>query len=143
MTPQQINVVQRTWEQIFPNANAVAATFYSRLFELDPTLRALFPDDLQPQARKLVYAINLAVRGLGDLDRLEPVLRELGRRHVGYGVEDRHYLTVGAALIDTLAAGLGDGFTAAVRDAWTDTYAIVAETMKSGATHGDRIALAS
>lgn len=143
MTPQQINVVQRTWEQIFPNANAVAATFYSRLFELDPTLRALFPDDLQPQARKLVNAINLAVRGLGDLNRLEPVLRELGRRHIGYGVEDRHYLTVGAALIDTLAAGLGDGFTAAVRDAWTDTYAIVAETMKSGATHGDRIALAS
>ena len=142
MRPQQVNIVQRTWEQISPNANEVAAMFYARLFELDPSLRSLFPADLQPQNRKLVNAFNMVVRNLRNLERLEPLLHELGRRHAGYGVEDRHYSTVGAALLDTLEAGLRDGFTAAVREAWTATYGIVAKAMKSGATHDGSIMLA-
>lgn len=142
MTPQQITIVQATWEQIHPDADAVATLFYSRLLARDPSLRRLFPDDLQAQRRKLATAINLAVRSLKDLESLEPMLQELGRRHVGYGVHDRHYSTVGAALLDTLAAGLGDGFTPAVQDAWTATYQVLSETMKSGAARAREIAQA-
>ena len=142
MTPQQIAIVQSTWEQIYPNANVAATMFYTRLFELDPTLRRLFPGDLRAQYRKLVAAIGLAVRSLGNPDRLGPVLDELGRRHAGYGVKDPHYSTVGVALVDTLAAGLGDGFTPAVQEAWAATYAVIAETMKNGAAQGRPVALA-
>ena len=35
-------------------------------------------------------------------------LKELARRHVNYGVENRHYATVGAALLWTLQVGLGE-----------------------------------
>lgn len=143
MTPQHITMVQRTWEQIYPDAVVVATLFYSRLFTRDPSLRRLFPDDLQAQHRKLVGAINLAVRSLKDLERLRPTLQELGRRHTGYGVQDQHYSTVGAAFLDTLAAGLGDGFTPAVQEAWTATYTVLAETMKSGGAHGRPMTQAS
>lgn len=61
------------------------------------------------------------------------MLRELGRRHVAYGVRVEHYDPVGAALLWTLAQGLGPAFADPVRDAWTAAYALVARTMQDGA----------
>jgi hemoglobin-like flavoprotein len=57
----------------------------------------------------------------------------LGRRHVGYGVRDEHYSTVGEALIWTLAQGLGDAFTSEVREAWAAAYSWLAFTMQRAA----------
>jgi hemoglobin-like flavoprotein len=37
-------------------------------------------------------------------------------------VENRHYTTFGEALLWTLEHGLGDGFTADARRAWTAAY---------------------
>ena len=66
------------------------------------------------------------------LDRpaiLLPVLRQLGARHVGYGVKERHYVAVGGALIRTLEQGLGVAFTDDVRQAWTELYGVISSTM--------------
>jgi hemoglobin-like flavoprotein len=46
---------------------------------------------------------------------------------------DAHYATVGAALLATLAKGLGDGFDAKVEAAWTACYDLVATTMRNAA----------
>ena len=50
---------------------------------------------------------------------------------MGYGVTERHYETVGAALLWTLEQGLGSVFTAEVREAWTVVYQLLAATMQS------------
>jgi hemoglobin-like flavoprotein len=77
--------------------------------------------------------IGLAVDSLDRLDALAPTLASLGRRHAGYGVQDRHYDTVGAALLWTLEQGLGADFTPEVRQAWAGAYALLARTMQAGA----------
>jgi hemoglobin-like flavoprotein len=69
------------------------------------------------------------VHGLDRAETILPPVRELARRHVGYGVKDEHYATVGKALIDTLAAGLGADFTPAVREAWQAAFALLASVM--------------
>ena len=79
----------------------------------------MFKGDMTEQRRKLMQMLTAAVKGLPRLDRLVPVVEDLGRRHVGYGVRDEHYDTVGAALIWTLEKGLGSAFTPDVKDAWT------------------------
>ena len=61
------------------------------------------------------------------------MLRQLGARHAGYGVRSAHYDTVGTALLQTLADGLGEAFDAATREAWIAMYAVVAHTMQAGA----------
>jgi hemoglobin-like flavoprotein len=43
--------------------------------------------------------MGMAVAGLRRLESLLPALRELGRRHAGYGVTDRHCDTVSVALL--------------------------------------------
>lgn len=133
MTPEQKVLVQQSFTKVVPIADQAAALFYQRLFSLDPTLQPLFSGNMEEQGRKLMKMIGTAVNGLDDLDALVPAVQDLGRRHVGYGVEDGHYDTVGAALIWTLEQGLGDAFTNPVRDAWITVYGILASTMKDAA----------
>jgi nitric oxide dioxygenase len=128
-------LVQDSFSKVVPIADQAAGLFYDRLFELDPALRTMFPEDMTEQKKKLMQMIASAVRGLDDLESLVPVVRDLGVRHAGYGVEDAHYDTVGTALLWTLGKGLGDLFNDETRDAWTEVYTLLATTMKDAARH--------
>src|SRR5688572_16730592 len=116
MTPEKVGLVQSTWAKVVPIKETAAELFYGRLFELDPSLRALFNGDLKEQGRKLMTMINVAVGSLDKLDTIVPAVKDLGRRHAGYGVQAAHYGTVAAALLWTLEKGLGDSFTPAVKE---------------------------
>lgn len=129
MTPQHIALVRASFVLVLPIADTAAALFYQRLFELDPTVRLLFPADLRDQGRKLIKMLQVAVHGLSRLDTLVPTLQELGRRHARYGVANEQYATVGAALLWMLEQGLGEQFTPAVEESWAAAYALLAETM--------------
>ena len=129
MTPQQIRLVQASYTRLKSDTAGVAAAFYERLFQIDPTLRGLFRDDLARQGERLMHMIGAAVGLLNRPETLFPVLHALGARHVGYGVKAEHYDTVGTALIDTLEAGLGSGFTSELRAAWERLFEIVRSEM--------------
>ena len=73
--------------------------------------------------------LGTAVAGLSRLDTLVPAVQALGRRHAGYGVRAEHFAPVGAALLWTLEKGLGEAFTADVREAWAVAYTILSQTM--------------
>jgi hemoglobin-like flavoprotein len=133
LTLTQIELVQKTFAVIAPIADDAAALFYRRLFEIDPSLRPMFKDDMSGQRKKLMHMLTAAVKGLPRLDRLVPVVEDLGRRHARYGVTDEHYATVGNALIWTLEKGLGSAFTPEVKDAWVTVYGVLASTMKHAA----------
>jgi len=133
MSPQQIELVQQSFALVKPIAAQAAELFYGRLFTLDPALRPLFKGDITRQGQMLMSMIGAAVAGLRDLETLAPVVRQLGARHVGYGVRTEHYATVGEALIWTLDQGLGEKFTPEVREAWAATYALLSGVMQQGA----------
>ncbi len=133
MTKGQQDLVRSSFAAIAPNAAAVAATFYARLFELDPALRALFGADMAAQGRKLMAMITTAVDNLHNLGAVIPAVEQLGVRHVGYGVTNRHYDAVGSALLWTLEQGLGDAFTPATRAAWSECYLTLAGVMQQAA----------
>jgi hemoglobin-like flavoprotein len=132
-TEKDISLVIKTFDKVVPIAGLAADLFYARLFEIAPALRAMFPDDMRDQKRKLFLMIASAVQGLYDLEGLVPQVKALGARHAGYGVKPEHYAIVGQALIWTLARGLGDAFTPQVEWAWTRVYSLLATTMQQGA----------
>ncbi|MDO6758842.1 globin family protein [Tamlana sp. 2_MG-2023] len=132
MEAKTVTLVQDSFEKVKPIAPAAAEIFYTKLFELDPKLKPLFPSDddaMKTQGNKLMTMLGAAVAGLNNLDALIPVLKDLGKRHVAYKVEPSHYETVGAALLGTLAAGLGDDFTPEVKDAWAEVYGTMSSVM--------------
>jgi hemoglobin-like flavoprotein len=134
MTPHQIALVRGSLEPLKPLAAQVAEAFYTQLFNRDPALRPLFRDgDMARQGERLMQMLAAAIELLDRPAVLQPVLLRLGQRHADYGVTTAHYDSVGTALLDTLAAALGAGFTPDVRAAWTLTYAHVAQAMQEGA----------
>ena len=111
----------------------MATRFYQELFARDPALRPLFATDLAEQEARFAAKLAEIARAIPCLDDLLARTRALGARHASYGVRAADYLTVGAALLDALAAVLGASFDDQTRLAWALAYNLVAETMLEGA----------
>ena len=148
--------VQRTWELVIPPGSgddhvfAIGKLFFDRIFEVTPGAEALFSfkgEDRAESAKfrahaiKVIKTVGVAVAKLDDLETLVPILEDLGKKHVAYGVVAEHYDLIGSALLWTLKTGLGDEFTPNVEKAWTAVYGVVANTMKAGAGYDKPAAL--
>ena len=133
MTPQQIDLVQSSFAKVAPIADAAAALFYGRLFELAPGVRPLFHGDMTDQGRKLMMTLGVVVNGLKNLDAIVPVAQALAVKHVGYGVQAADYAPVGEALLWTLQQGLGEAYTTEVEAAWTTAYTTLSSVMIAAA----------
>ena len=133
MTPHQVKLVQESFGKVRPIADTAADLFYGRLFEIAPQVRPMFPNDMKEQKKKLMAMLGLAVANLDKPETVVPALQNLGRQHVAFGTQAAHYEPVGTALLWTLEQGLGPEFTPEVREAWVETYGIVADTMKAAA----------
>ena len=134
MTPDQKALVKTTWSLVVPIADTAATLFYGRLFEIDPSTRPMFKSiDMPEQRKKLMQALATVIGGLDNLAPLIPVLETLGRKHVAYGVLDKHYDSVGTALLWTLEQGLQTAWTPPVQDAWIAAYTAVAGVMRNAA----------
>jgi nitric oxide dioxygenase len=133
MTPQQIELVQSSFAKVVPIADAAAALFYARLFEIAPRVKALFHSDMTEQGRKLMMTLGVVVNGLKNLDAIAPAAQALAVTHAGYGVKAADYAPVGEALLWALDKGLGDTFTAEVAAAWTAAYGTLSSVMIAAA----------
>ncbi|MFQ5702743.1 MAG: globin family protein [Gemmatimonadales bacterium] len=133
MDRESAQLVQATLGQVLPNSEVTAAAFYDKLFELDPSTRPLFTGDMRAQGQKFMSTLSYAVHGLTRLGAVAPVIEQLGRDHVRYGVVDEHYDTVKRALLWALEQTLADDFTRDVESAWSEAYDIIAEIMKDAA----------
>jgi hemoglobin-like flavoprotein len=137
MTPEQARLITTSWSTVVSVADSAIAQFYNRLFEIDPSARALFRvTDMSEQRRKVIEALSLALQSLNDLKALTPTLEDLGRRHQRYGVTSAHYDSVGQALLWTLEQGLGNAWTPATAAAWTELYGQLSDVMKGASSAG-------
>lgn len=130
MTLEQINLVQESWQKIFPVKEITAERFYDRLFQLDPSLKALFKGDIKKQGKKFTDMMDLVVGGLSSLNGdLVPALRALGARHSDYGVKPHHYQILKQALFGALEESLAGDFAGETQQAWAATYDLLAQAM--------------
>jgi hemoglobin-like flavoprotein len=144
MDDRTISILETTFAEFARGKEGSAALFYERLFAIDPSLRRLFAEtEMKSQQTKLMAALGLVVAGLRDLDKVVPVLERLAVHHVGYGVEEDHYQTVGSALIQTLALSFGERFTPDIRAAWTSAYGLVSGVMIEAARRSQRPTIAA
>src|ERR1700728_890821 len=133
MTPDQVKLVQQIFAKVVPISETAAVLFYDRLFEIAPSVKAMFPADMAEQRRKLMAMLAAVVKGLGNLESLLPAASALAKRHVSYGAKAEHYPVVGAALLWTLEKGLGDGWPPEIASAWTTAYGTLSVYMISEA----------
>jgi hemoglobin-like flavoprotein len=132
MLARQKKLIQDSWAQVVPIADQAAAIFYQRLFEIDPSTRALFnTTDMAQQRKKLIQILWVAVSSLDNLGALGKTVEDLGHRHARYGVKDAHYDSVGVALLWTLEQGLGAAWTPDAAAAWKEVYGLLSSIMRN------------
>ena len=133
MTPEQVEIVQQSFAKVAPISEQAAVLFYDRLFEIAPSVKAMFPADMTEQRKKLMATLAVVVNGLGNLEAVLPAASALAKRHVSYGAKPAHYPVVGGALLWTLEKGLGEAWTPETEMAWTAAYTTLSGYMISEA----------
>lgn len=123
--------VSASFTRVSTHGHNLAALFYERLFNMDPSLRELFTKDLSTQHVMLTTALKLIVDNMQRPERMVPYLLELGRRHAAYGVQPAHLAMMGRALLDTLAELDGEWDEAAAH-AWSQAYWHIAQVVQRG-----------
>lgn len=130
LSPADLALLRETRPAFADAPDRTAAAFYATLFRQAPGLAAMFPRDLGEQGRKLCAMISTAIGAAGDMETLAPVLAEMARRHVAYGVTAGHYALVGRALLATLAEL---GASPAQVAAWERAYGVLSAVMIAAA----------
>ena len=134
----QIELVESSFEKIKPYANEFVTSFYQHLFQENPKLRVLFRNtDMNKMYQKLLNSLVLLVESLRNPNALQPVLKNLGAKHKGYGVIDEHYPAVCAALMATFPKYIPTDWTPEVQHAWASTFQAVTQIMQEGAAEVD------
>lgn len=131
LSTQQVALVTSSFELVLRAGEPVIVRFYERLFETAPQFKQLFTSDVKRQARKFLQSLKMIVGSLAATERAVPMLHRLGDRHRGYGVKPEDYEVVGGVLIETLQEGLGDDFTAEVREAWIAAFGLISSIMRT------------
>ena len=138
MTHDQAAAIHTSWALTEPSRGVFAARFYHHLFDLDPSLRALFAAaDFPALERKFTAALGELVRLVDEPQRFVAVIVPLGRRHAGYGVRDRDHATASVALRLAFADVLGTSFTGEMDEAWRELHALVSAVMLRAALESE------
>jgi len=90
LTDDQVKLVKANWNAVKPIKETAADLFYDKLFEHDPSIRSMSKEDISIQKKALMATISFCVATLNHPDKLVPAVQELGTRHGGYGVTDKH-----------------------------------------------------
>ena len=130
----QGELLESSLQEIVLHGQAFVTAFYERLFTRFPQTRALFAaTDMFEQRKKLQRSLALIVEHMQHPEELSGMLRELGQRHVTYGIRPEHYPLVGTVLLETFADFLGQHWTQAHHDAWVKGFEAVSSLMVQGA----------
>ncbi|MEB3336301.1 MAG: adenylate/guanylate cyclase domain-containing protein, partial [Leptolyngbyaceae bacterium] len=128
----KVSALEQSFDFIKDEISEVSATFYETLFRNYPQVRPLFINtDIVVQQQKFARTLELMVENLRRPEAVAQVLRELGVKHIGYGVTAEYYPMIRDALLDTFALHMGDCWTPEVAEAWDDAYGLIQEMMLS------------
>jgi nitric oxide dioxygenase len=128
MSERDFELVRASIEQIGDRSTALSKLFYTRLFQLDPSLSDIFDGGVAMLNRKFVNML-LTFKSAKGMEKLRPALESMAKRHVGYRAAPRHFLLFRDCLLESLAELLGDEFTPDLRAAWEALYDEVAGIM--------------
>jgi nitric oxide dioxygenase len=133
LSDDAIDTLRASYRELSRQPSRVADAFYQRLFEVAPETRPMFRRDMEAQALKMMSTLGAVVAQIHDIGALRPVLADLARRHVAYGVAPADYDAVGEALLWAIERAHGPRFTAAIAASWRAAYAQLAEAMLAAA----------
>ena len=84
MTPEQIDLVRKSFDALWPFRRKLADQLYGRFFELAPDTRRLFPNDMEREQLKLMDTIAAIVGTLDQRELFQSVIQDGSTRTSEY-----------------------------------------------------------
>ena len=133
MTPEQVDLIRKSFDAMWPMRRDIADLCYSRFFELAPEARDLFPSDMERQRIKLMDMVAELAGSLDQRPLFQSLVTHSGRKHARFGVQPSQYVAMGEALMWSFECKFGASFTPELREAWRALYATVQLDMRRAA----------
>lgn len=125
-----IQVIKSTVPVLEVHGKTITTTFYGMLFKNHPELLNIFNHANQRQGKQqtaLAGAVVAAAANIDQLERILPVVMQIGQKHRALGVLPEHYPIVGGTLLSAIKEVLGDAATPEIMDAWAKAYGVIAD----------------
>src|SRR5947208_15935050 len=97
MTPEQIDLVRKSFDALWPFRRKLAEQFYGRVFELAPDTLRLFPDDMERQQLKLMDTIAAFVATLDEGEIVQSVNSHPRRKDADFRIRAEDSIAYGQA----------------------------------------------
>jgi len=127
--PDAALLVQSTIGVLMQHQKRFTQDLYRRLFALAPSAERLFQGDMESQGQMLAHMMQFLVHAMSRPEIMTLGLRDLGRRHDGYGVAAEHYPAFRQAFLESARGVLGERHTPQVEKAWADTIDMIIASM--------------
>jgi len=137
--PDSALLVQSTIGVLLQHQKRFTRDLYRRLFALAPTAEGLFRGDMESQGQMLSHMMQFLVHAMSRPEIMTLGLRDLGRRHDGYGVASEYYPAFRQAFVESARGVLGEKHTPQIEKAWADTIDMIIEAMRGPAADDEAI----
>lgn len=125
-----IDIIKSTVPALKAHGLEITKHFYQTMFINNPEVKPFFNMDRQAsgeQPKALAMTVLAAAENIDQLEKLLPVVKNIGKRHVEVGILPEHYPIVGKNLLAAIKDVLGDAATEEVLDAWGKAYGVIAD----------------
>ncbi|KAL0267060.1 UNVERIFIED_CONTAM: hypothetical protein PYX00_009428 [Menopon gallinae] len=144
LTSRQKDLLTETWKELESNIAKVGVITFVSLFETHPDVQQSFMSfngvdiedlkhskQLRAHALRVMAFVQKAVARLHEPEKLETLLKELGKKHVSYGAKQKYVELVGPQFILAIKPSLEKQWDDELHEAWTHLFKIIEYVMVS------------
>jgi hemoglobin-like flavoprotein len=129
------DLLRESWECALANGGDIALHMYAEIPDLGPEIQDIFVRvNLEEQRELFMGTLQFIVMNYERRALVERMLREMGRRHVGYGVRPEHYGVFGECFLRALKRSCGSKWNLETELLWRTVYEDIADVMAQGAS---------
>ena len=116
-----IDIIKSTVPVLREHGVEITTTFYKRMFENNPEVKAMFNMAKQESGEQP------AAQNIDNLEAILPAVQKMCKAHVNANVKPEHYPIVGENLLAAIKEVLKDAATEEVLNAWAEAYEVIAK----------------
>ncbi|XP_046388826.1 non-symbiotic hemoglobin 1-like isoform X1 [Ischnura elegans] len=144
LTEEQVEMLRENWKELEANIARVGVITFISLFETHPDVQEVFipfqgmgleelrhSKQLRAHALRVMGFVQKAVARLHEPEKLDVLLRELGKKHYSYGAKQQYIDYIAPEFIQAIKPSLEDKWSDEVEEAWIALFNYMGVIMKA------------
>ncbi|XP_071454978.1 uncharacterized protein [Hetaerina americana] len=156
LTDEQVEMLRENWKELEANISRVGVITFISLFETHPDVQEVFipfqsmgleelrhSKQLRAHALRVMGFVQKAVARLHEPEKLDILLRELGKKHYSYGAKQQYIDYIAPEFIRAIKPSLEDKWSDELEQAWIALFNYMGVIMKAAMEREERRAAAA